>query len=166
MDIFIGGDFNLDVKNKNTNIFSKLTRFLKINQLKQHITTVTRPDSLSIIDLLITNCEIVKESGVMDINVSDHLPTYFIRKKTKIKNENVSFKGRSYKNLDADILTEKLYEFEWNDYAYRNVDVCWNILIDRITKVVDSLCPMKEFKFSQKRPPWMTDFFYLFMFFI
>ena len=157
LDIFIGGDFNIDVKNKTLSNFSKLTRFMKLNQLKQHIDTVTRPDSLSIIDLLLTNCEIIKESGVIDVNVSDHLPIYFIRKKIKIKKENVSFKGRSYKNLNTDVLKGKLNEFDWDEYSTQSIDVCWNVLIDRITNVIDELCPMKEFKFANTRPPWMID---------
>ena len=110
IDTFVGGDFNLEVTNKNTNTFAKLSRFLKINQLKQHINTITKPDSLSIMYLLLTNCEIIKGSGVMDINVSDHLAIYFIRKKSKIKKENVSFKGRSYKNLKTDMnLTGQIF---------------------------------------------------------
>ena len=47
----------------------------------------TRPDSNSMLDLIITNCDIVKECSTLDITVSDHLPVYLIRKKVKAPNE-------------------------------------------------------------------------------
>ena len=74
IDIFIGGDFNVDVKRQNSPQFSKLSRFMRLNQLKQYIKETTRPDSDSIIDL--------QESGVIHVNISDHLPIFLIRKKS------------------------------------------------------------------------------------
>ena len=58
-DIFIGGDFNIDIKRQNTPHYSKLSRFL--NQLKQYIKYTTRPDSDTTIDLLLSNREIIQE---------------------------------------------------------------------------------------------------------
>ena len=78
-DIFIGGDFNVDLQRTNAGDTKKLNKLLKLNQLHQKINELTRPDSNAILDLIITNCEIVKECGVLNINVSDHLPTYFFR---------------------------------------------------------------------------------------
>ena len=107
-DIFIGGDLNDDMKHMNSQDSKKLNTFLKLSQLKQKIDKVTRPDSNAMLDLIITNCDIVKECSTLDINVSDHLPVYLIRKKVKLPNEKVYFKGRSYKNLNKDIVENML----------------------------------------------------------
>ena len=52
----------------------------------------------------------MKECSTLDINVSDHLPVYLIRKKVKPSNEKIDFKGRSYKNLNKDFI-------DWTTFA-------------------------------------------------
>ena len=81
---------------------------MSLNQLKQYIKQTTRPDSDTIIDLFLSKSEIILESGVIDVNISDHLTIYLIRKKTKIKPEKTTFTGRSYTNLKSDTLSENL----------------------------------------------------------
>ena len=65
-------------------------------------------DSKSCIDLILTNCDILKEFGIVEINISDHMPTYFIRKKLKSKRPKIAFRGRSYTNLDQEQLSNYL----------------------------------------------------------
>ena len=124
LDFFIGGDFNVDIKHKNLVSSNKLPRFLKINQFKQYITQITRPDSNSTIDLIISNCEIVKECGTLDVNISDHLTIYLIRKKNKVKIEKVNFRGRSYRNLVDDELRDKLLDYDWTNFGDNGIDDC------------------------------------------
>ena len=157
IDFFIGGDFNIDVKVKNSVSSKKLSRFLKINQFKQYITQTTRPDSNAILDLIISNSDIIKESGICNINVSDHLPIFLIRKKSKVHREQANFRGRSYRNLVDDELREKLLDFDWIDFGENDIDTCWNIMYTRIDSVVNKLCPMKDFKFAKAKPKWMSD---------
>ena len=97
-DDFIGGDYNINYIKKISPGMKKLSKFCKINQFKQIINTITRPDSNTCIDLILTNSETIKESGALDINISDHLPIFFIRKKVKTIKKKITFKGRSYKN--------------------------------------------------------------------
>ena len=157
IEFFIGGDFNIDVKSKNTNSSRKLLRFFKINQFKQNIVQITRPDSNATLDLIISNCEIVKETGTYDINVIDHLPVYAIRKKSKIIHEQTTFRGRSYKNLVENDLNDLFLEYDWINFGENSIDTCWNIMYSRIVDVVNKLCPLKEFKFAKEKPKWMSD---------
>ena len=57
-DIFIGGDMNIDMLRPNTQSYKKISKFNKLNQLRQLIKTTTRPDSNTCLDLIITNCDI------------------------------------------------------------------------------------------------------------
>ena len=50
-----------------------------------------------------------------------------------------------------------LDEHDWNDIVNMNVDVGWEIMIDRIKNVIDLLCPVKTFKFSDNKPKWLTN---------
>ena len=158
IEFFIGGDSNIDVRSKNTNSSKKLLRFFKINQFKKYIVQSSRPDSNATLDLIISNCEIVKETGSYDINVSDHLPVYVIRKKSKIIREQTTFRGRSYnKNLVENELKDLFLEYDWIHFGENYIDNCWKIMYSRIVDVVNKLCPMKEFKFAKEKPKWMSD---------
>ena len=106
----------------------KLIKFFKLIQLKQEICTITRPDSNAILDLIASNCDIIKESGTLDINISDHLPIFFNRKKIKAQKINVDFKERSYKNFTKDKVKEILDTIDWSTFAQNNVDICLNFL--------------------------------------
>ena len=156
-DIFIGGDFNIDFLKKHSINMKKLSKFNKTNQVKQIITNITRPDSNTCIDMILTNCEIIKEHGVHNISISDHLPIYFIRKKPKTLKHSTTFKGRSYKNLDLQQFTDYLSQYEWTDFAINDIDICWDIIYNRIMAAADHLCPIREFNFSNDKPNWLTN---------
>ena len=143
-DIFIGGDLNIYMKHINSQDSEKLNTFRKLSQLKQKIDKVTRPDSNAMLDLIITNCDIVKECSTLDINISDHLPVYLIRKKVKVPNEKIDFKGRSYKNLNRDIVENMLRNVDWTIYLNSDVDSCWNYLLGKIMDILEHVCPEKK----------------------
>ena len=103
------------------------------------------------------NCDILKEFGIVEINIIDHMPTYFIRKKVKSKRPKIAFQGRSYTNLDQEQLSNFLQEFNWIDFAMNDIDTCGDIMFDRIMSAADHFCPIKEFKFSSEKPTWLTN---------
>ena len=156
-DIFVGGDFNIDMHRKSSIDTKKLIKFFKQIQLKQEISTITRPDSNAILDLIASNCDIIKESGILDINISDHLPIFFIRKRIKDHKIKIDFKGRSYKNLTKDKVKEIIDTVDWSTFAQNNVDTCWNFLYNNMKYILDILCPEKSFKFAKNRPVWITN---------
>ena len=59
----------------------------------------------------------MKECSTLDINVSDHLPVYLIRKEVKPSNEKIEFKCRSYKNLNKDFVENMLRNIDWTTFA-------------------------------------------------
>ena len=155
-DIFIGGDMNVDILKSNSPYSKKIAKFVKLNQFKQIINTTTRPDSNTCLDLIITNCEIVLESGTLNISISDHLPVYLIRKKGKFHKLKVNFTGRSYKNIEYQQISDMLNNHDWDDFALNDIDMCWELMHSKIMAVTDTLCPLKEFKFSKDKPIWLT----------
>ena len=55
------------------------------------------------------------KTGTLDLNVSDHLPIYIIRKKIKVKPITLEFIGRTYKNYNREILGTRLNLVDWSD---------------------------------------------------
>ena len=156
-EMYIGGDMNIDMLRPNTINARKLTKFAKLNQFKQLINSITRPDSNACLDLIFTDSDIIKEQGNYSINVSDHLPIFCIRKKCKLHKIKTDFSGRSYKNLDVDQLTNMLNGFDWTGFPNMDIDGGWNVMFDRIKDTINVLCPTKNFKFSNEKPAWLTN---------
>ena len=147
---------NVDMLRTNSLPSKKIAKFVKINQFKQLINTITRPDSNTCLDLVITNCDIILESGTLNISISDHLPVYLIRKKMKLHSLKVNFTGRGYKNIEYEQILDMLNTYNWDDFATNNIDVCWEIMYSNIMSTADKLCPLKEFKFSKNKSVWLT----------
>ena len=82
------GDFNIDYLKRNRDVNKmKLKSLEEKYNLKQVITTRTREtvNTKSVIDLIFTTLrsDLMSDSGTLKNPVSDHLPTYLIRKKKR-----------------------------------------------------------------------------------
>ena len=126
--MFIGGDFNINMRQPNSFLARKLNRFLKLQQLKQFVNEITRQDSKATLDLIISKSDIISDTGIININVSDHLPIYIFRKKVKIPRPQVSFTGRSYKKLTLENIQLLLEQYDWIILALKDVDSCWEYM--------------------------------------
>ena len=100
-DIFVMGDFNINYNIKNNPDGKNILRFQELTNLKQLITENTRINNC--IDLIFTNSNIIANSGVIELNISDHDLVYVTQKKQKVKHDKVKFCGRSYVNYETDL---------------------------------------------------------------
>ena len=91
------GDLNINYKSRNTQPFKLLKEIERDFGLKQLINNPTRVTSTSstIIDLILTDCDQISSSGVLEVYISDHLPIFYVRKKTRGHNPKKVIKGRS-----------------------------------------------------------------------
>ena len=157
-DIFILGDFNINIS-KTTNKDSKdLINLFNSFGLKQLIKDTTRfGNNNSCIDLIFTNSDYISDSGTMDLNFSDHQAVYVTRKKLRTENKKMSFKGRSYKNYNKEIFQEKLSDDNWRSFFDSiDPDECWDLMENKILNHLDNMCPLKEFKINEYRDAWMN----------
>ena len=99
----------------------------------------------------------MKESGTLDINISDHLLIFFIRKKVKTLKKKTTLRGRSYRNCTQEQFEKFYNNYTWEDFMNHDTDTCWEIMFDRILAAANSLCPLKDFKFSKERPIGMSN---------
>ena len=90
--------------------------------------------------------------------MSDHQPFFIIKKKKKNAKTEERFVGRSYKNYDATVLQERLAGRDWSGlYNTTNVNTQWEQMYTIITEEADKMCPIKEYKISNMKPPYLTN---------
>ena len=159
VNIFLMGDFNVNYQNKQSPEYKKFHFFIQSNSLSQHINTTTRntDKSKSLLDLVLTNSKCVEEAGSLEHYLSDHQPIYIIHKKSRDKRESAKFCGRSYRNFSEEIFGQKLKELNWESFFEINdPGEAWDFILKCITKVLDDLCPIRNFHIKNYRPEWMT----------
>lgn len=79
--------------------------------LKQVIKSDTRCSltSSTMIDLCFTNVSHLHSAGTININISDHLATFIVKKKIREEKKSKNFVGRNYNNLTHDKIKEELF---------------------------------------------------------
>ena len=160
-DILIMGDFNIDYKKTTLPSCKLLKEFERSHQLKQYIKHPTRITNnvKSMIDLVFSNLSHIAESGVMDNQISDHLPVFLIRKKTREAKSFTTIWGRSMKNYNADlyqsvVMTDARWRFFWD--RENNVDNLWDIMLSIILDGANLCCPLKRIRLRDDTPAWFT----------
>ena len=157
-DIFMMGDFNINIDKASNKESKDLINLFNSFGLKQLIRETTRYGAKnSCIDLIFTNSDYISKSGTLDLNFSDHQAVYVTRKKNKIINKKITFKGRSYKNYNKDLFQDRLMEENWRSFFESdNPNKCWDILENKILLHLENMCPLKEFKINEYREAWMN----------
>ena len=159
MDLFMVGDFNINYKNKKSPNYKKFNFFVQSNGFTQHIKATTRNNdkTKSLLDLAISNSKYVSSAGTLDHFISDHQPIYIIHKKGRDLRHSTEFTGRSYRNFSSEDFKAKLKELDWNDlYDMNDPEDAWVFISNNVTKVLDTICPVRTFKIKNYRPDWMT----------
>lgn len=125
-------------------------------QRKIYFIVIYRPPSENI-DLTLN----IIHHGVLNYNISDHIPCFVIIKKSKETYTKCKFMGRSYLNYQKAQLHEMLLQLNWGRlYGCSDVNQAWSILYSTLLDCCDKLCPTKEFNIRRDKPPWYTDDLY------
>ena len=157
-DIFLIGDFNIDVKKKFDPVTKELIQTMNSYGLKQFIEGVTRyGKNNSCIDLIFSNTEYISNSGILNLNYSDHQAVFVTKKKSKSEKNKFEFTGRSYKNYNIDVFQDSLRELDWVEFfGIDDPNECWEVLYNRIINILNNMCPEKLFKVNSYREDWMN----------
>ena len=80
------------------------------------------------------------------------------RKKTYTKPTKIEFKGRSYRNYDKELFQDRLTGLDWEGFfEVRDPNELWGTMSRKIEEQIEELCPLKTFKVSKAREPWVTN---------
>ena len=163
-EIYLLGDFNIDLKNKKAPATKELLFTTALHGLLPKITTVTRHSSRrgntaeTCIDNIFTNSDLIAEAKTLNLNISDHLAIFVRRKKARLVYKKVAFIGRSYRNFVKEDFQNELIGSDWNEfYEQRDPNKCWQTMEGKIRSILDVTCPRKKFRVREVREPWVTD---------
>lgn len=158
-DNIIIGDMNFDLlkRDRHANCFLSLASSCSLNQL---INSPTRffGNNNSLLDHIYTDMDYVSKVGTLSVDISDHLPTFLIRKK---EHNHIAYKqvyGRSYKNLvTADFLSEcSRIDFQ-SIFQSDDPEQAWELLLSCIMYIVEKHCPMRVQRIPVSKPEYLTD---------
>lgn len=158
-EVYVCGDLNIPYNLTTSPGFKKLHSFENKYNLTQVINCPTRctASTESILDLIFTNSSCIASSGSIEINISDHQPSYIVRKHERSKHPLVNFRCRSFHNYVKLDFQMELADLDWSRfYSEDDVDTLWNIIETNIQTLADKHCPFKEFRERRELKPWIT----------
>ena len=95
--LIIGGDFNIDFGKPNSKGAVIMKKLAKRFSLEKQVNKSTRPlYGEAVLDQIFTNSRIVKQAGIIDGNISNHVPVFIVLKKDKLNFEKTTFTCRIY----------------------------------------------------------------------
>ena len=159
-ETFILGDFNMDYtcnKSKRKFGINRLESKFNFQQLINAFTRSTQ-NTNTIIDWILTDSTAVTESGTLNVNMSDHLPVYMVRKKNRNKIEKHSTTGPSYIHYDKDEFCRLIAQQNWNPFdETEDVSIMWNLFEENMNKTLDIRCPVRKITVSDTKPDWLSN---------
>ena len=158
-ELYLMGDFNIDMLDKKNCFTKKLLDFIKPFGLHQLIKSPTRysKDKNSLLDNIFTNSDIISNSGVSDVNLSDHQLIIATRKKAKIIKKKCSFTGTSYRNYNKIVFQDDVTNADWLPFDNEStVAGKWKEMLNIIYNCINAMCPVKTFRVKQEKEQWIT----------
>ena len=158
-EVYLMGDFNIDLLDKKNPATKKLIDLTKPYGLRQLIKHPTRcsNDKNSILDLIFTNSDFIYDNGVCDINISDHQMILTTRRKISTKKMKCYFIGRSYRNYNKVNFQNKIRDSDWSGYDSKTtVTDKWKKMLKIIYECINDMCPIKSFSVRKEKEPWIT----------
>ena len=161
-ELIVSGDLNINYNLKHSKSFEivkKLERKFNLNQIVKYPTRIVE-GSKSLLDLIFTDAEFVCKSGIVDTEISDHLPVFLVKKKDKVNKDYSYITGRTYSVYDKvayqnDLLQHGLWDVFWNTNS-KNIELLWSYMLHIIMEIADIHCPVRRMKISNDNPHWMS----------
>ena len=155
----MGGDFNIDFHKPKSHGVKTIKKLAKRFALEMQIKYPTRPlYNDSTLDQILTNSKIIKSSGTLDLNLSDHVPTFINIKKQKSTYSKTTFTGRTYNNFDEDLFINRLRETGFAEIPTHSPEPnqYWELLSKSIIDILNVMAPLRTSTFRKDRPEWLT----------
>ena len=159
-EIWILGDFNVDLLKRDNLNTKRFQSFLNIYGLKHQISDITRPGIRhgTCIDWIITNCRFVKYSQVTPIFLSDHFGIECVKKKARERPKNVTRSLRDYKNYNKEVMIDLLKDRLTIEELSNIIDpnVMWDRIYSHVYDILSVMCPIKRYKQRENPTPWIN----------
>lgn len=165
-EIIVCGDFNIDLltnlNNADSLNFINMCSSFSLVPLISKPTRVTE-NTATLIDNIIVNNPIHITSGIITVDISDHMPVFIIRKEFFSSSKSTSSKQIKYRlvnerslNSFYDYLSQYDFNITANDLECEDA---LNHIINTINLAYDQCCPIRTKTLSNKSQskPWITN---------
>ena len=126
---------------------------------------ITKPTRITshtatLIDHIYTNTVNSLVSGILTIDISDHLPV-FCMTDIKVKKQKQKMYFRDYSTFNADSFLQDVYAIDWNDITIQCTDLheITALTIDTLKSIVNKHAPKKQTSRNKQRllqKPWIS----------
>ena len=159
-ETFLLGDININyvmdqaIKKLKLDTFESKFNLLQLIQTPTRVTVNTQ----TTIDWIYTDPVNIAQSGTLNINMSDHLPIFLVRKKNRNKVEKHKTQGRSYLRYNKDTFARLLEQQDWSLFDNCNeIDSMWNEMEQKMSEALDVICPVRDLSVSDSKPEWLNN---------
>ena len=146
-DAYILGDMNVDLLKHHTH--QQTGRYLVMLYSHDLLPVTTKPTRITshtatLIDRIYTNTVNSLVSGILPIDISDHLPVFCIAD-IKLKKQNHQMYFRDYSTFNADSYLQDVYAIDWNTITGQCSDLhqITAHTIETLKLIVDKHAPKK-----------------------
>ncbi|RUA05525.1 MAG: hypothetical protein DSY43_04445 [Gammaproteobacteria bacterium] len=162
-DFFLLGDLNCNLlPGIADNNSLHLRNIIDVYGLSQLITEPTRitQRSKTLIDLCLTNSpQMVSNSGVIHVGISDHSLIYLTRKMRYTRSGvHKTSEMRQLKNFNIDHFLHDLRHQKWDSVCITNdPNEMWDAWKHLLMSVIDKHAPLRTKRISNIKSPWLTS---------
>ena len=155
------GDFNICELHEQSHFLKENRGILTGNTMCQLIkepTRVTDRTATLLDHILVSREDVIQQSGVVPICISDHELIYCTRKITHQRfGGHVTIRSRSLKHYSKDLLLESLNKTDWVPVlSCLDTNVAWQTFESCMKTIVDSLAPQKQRRIKSNSEPWVN----------
>ena len=96
--------------------------------------------------------------GTIEVNLSDHLLIYAVRKSVKISEGHKYIRARSFRNFDEEAFNHDLKHQPWDILELSlDINTAWNVFKDMLMSVCDIYSQVKSLRVCTKKAEWIND---------
>ena len=155
------GDFNICELHEQSHFLKEYRGILTENTMCQLIrepTRVTDRTATLLDHILVSREDVIQQSGVVPIGISDHELIYCTRKITHQRfGGHVTIRSRSIKHYSKDLLLERLNKTDWVPVlSCLDTNAAWQTFESCMKTIIDSLAPLKQRRIKSNSEPWVN----------
>ncbi|XP_035688766.1 uncharacterized protein LOC118424326 [Branchiostoma floridae] len=159
-ELYLLGDFNVDLTQPRKPPSKALTNLTEKYQLRQLINEPTRVHQYSstLIDhIYCSDMHYVNTSGVVQCTISDHYAVFCTRKAARRHSGVKYVSSRKFTKFDEQNYLADLSEIDWSPlYHADSVDDAWTFFKSSFTTVSDLHAPFITKRTRDKQPEWLS----------
>ena len=158
--IVLTGDLNCDllVDNPRGDALRSFCTAVNATKIIKDPTRVTRSSSTLIDIVLTSDSSLVRDSGVLDTNISDHVLVYTVLDLKIAKSKECYITTRSYKNYNVEQFSSNISHIPWNILDLNDsLDEKVDGFNDLFLACLNDQAPIKTIKVKPKSIPFITD---------